>query len=355
MAETASPIATPKRKRDDLITEMRLETSPISQRYAKAIFSLKPNLSPTKPSGESMVDGNSSPRSKVAQKFMDLSIRSSHGNEDKEDTDTDTHAMSMGGSDPESGGGAAVDAGAGAGHSRRGRINSQTKFMSTPDISTRSSTKFDFGADIPTDHADADMQDMQDMQQRLRDILMQQEFQQDDDDADKDNNDAGVRKKAKILKILATEIPALGPTSDNIDTIVHSSLPHRAILEPIHQSIEAAIAPVLKPKDSAIVDPVRAALTWRKDEITVYDPEDKDDDGTGINGIGFRPTPAVAYQRSQKRRQQLVEYKKREENEARARRNQRRGDQLDAGARMAKKKSIARVRFADTAPTVMIT
>lgn len=73
-----------------------------------------------------------------------------------------------------------------------------------------------------------------------------------------------------------------------------------------------------------IVEPIRAALTWREDEITIYDPEDEDDDGTGINGVGFKPTPALAHARVMKRRQQLAEYRKREESEARAKRSQRR-------------------------------
>lgn len=76
--------------------------------------------------------------------------------------------------------------------------------------------------------------------------------------------------------------------------------------------------------EAEIVEPVRASLTWHEDEITVYDPDDEDDDGTGINGIGFKPTAAIAYARTMKRKQQLAEYKKREEREARAKRSQRR-------------------------------
>jgi hypothetical protein len=76
--------------------------------------------------------------------------------------------------------------------------------------------------------------------------------------------------------------------------------------------------------DTDIVDPVRASLTWHDDEITIYDPEDEDDDGTGLNGVGFKPTTAIANARVLKRRQQMAEYKRREESEARARRNQRR-------------------------------
>lgn len=73
--------------------------------------------------------------------------------------------------------------------------------------------------------------------------------------------------------------------------------------------------------------PPPATLTWQDSEITghLVDPlTDPDDDGTGINGIGFKPTPALAYARSQKRRQQLNEWKLRETREARARRSERR-------------------------------
>jgi hypothetical protein len=105
-----------------------------------------------------------------------------------------------------------------------------------------------------------------------------------------------------------------------------------------------------------IVDPVRAALTWREDEITIYDPDDSDDDGTGINGIGFKPTPAIAYARSLRRRQQMAEYKRREEREARAKRSmlRRRGDSpspgvMDAVAKATAKSDRRRVRFLERA------
>jgi hypothetical protein len=73
--------------------------------------------------------------------------------------------------------------------------------------------------------------------------------------------------------------------------------------------------------------PSMSPLTWRDSEITGHlaDPStDPDDDGTGLNGIGFKPTPALAYARSQKRRQQLTEWKLRETREARAKRSERR-------------------------------
>ena len=111
-----------------------------------------------------------------------------------------------------------------------------------------------------------------------------------------------------------------------------------------------------------VIDPIRAALTWHEDEITVYDPEDKDDDRRGMDGIGFRPTPAIAYQREQMRRRQLADYKRREENDARARRNQRRREQLGSGvgggggiSDMERKHSMVRVRFSDGEPASVVT
>jgi hypothetical protein len=101
--------------------------------------------------------------------------------------------------------------------------------------------------------------------------------------------------------------------------------------------------------EAEVVDPLRASLTWHEDEITIYDPNDKDDDGTGINGIGFKPTPALAHARVMKRRQQMAEYRKREENDARNRRSQRRrGEMAAASARRDHKSPPSRkVRFMD--------
>lgn len=100
--------------------------------------------------------------------------------------------------------------------------------------------------------------------------------------------------------------------------------------------------------EAEVVDPLRASLTWHEDEITIYDPNDKDDDGTGINGVGFKPTPALAHARVMKRRQQMAEYRRREENEARNRRSQRRRGEMAASARRDHKSPPPRrVRFMD--------
>lgn len=106
---------------------------------------------------------------------------------------------------------------------------------------------------------------------------------------------------------------------------------------------------------SEIIDPVRAALTWHEDEITVYDPDDADDDGVGINGIGFKPTPAIAYARTMKKRQQLAEYRKREEREARARRSyRRRGSPERSPPKLERKQTARKVRFKEAEPSMMI-
>jgi hypothetical protein len=89
--------------------------------------------------------------------------------------------------------------------------------------------------------------------------------------------------------------------------------------------------------------PSLSALTWQDSEITGHlaDPAtDPDDDGTGLNGIGFRPTPAIAYARSQKRRQQLNEWKARETREARAKRHERR--RRGFGGRASREATIER-------------
>ncbi|CEL07464.1 hypothetical protein ASPCAL10621 [Aspergillus calidoustus] len=71
-------------------------------------------------------------------------------------------------------------------------------------------------------------------------------------------------------------------------------------------------------------------LTWSDSEITGHNPTDPDDDGYGINGIGFKPTAAIAWARSQKRQKQVTDWKSREAREARERRRERRdGNDLD--------------------------
>jgi hypothetical protein len=107
-------------------------------------------------------------------------------------------------------------------------------------------------------------------------------------------------------------------------------------------------------EEDIIIDPDRAALTWHDDEITGHNPDDPDDDGEGINGIGFKPTPAIAYARAERRRQQMAEYRSRESREARARRSEkRRGD--PALSSSSREEAARRVRFLESEANSMIT
>ena len=98
-------------------------------------------------------------------------------------------------------------------------------------------------------------------------------------------------------------------------------------------------------------DPEDNPMTWHESEITGHDPVDPDDDGEGINGIGFKPTAQEAWARSAKRKQQLAEYKSRETREARQRRSERRKFESsdptsEEGEGSAKRKAV-RVHFED--------
>lgn len=90
------------------------------------------------------------------------------------------------------------------------------------------------------------------------------------------------------------------------------------------------------------------SLTWQDSEITGHAPTDPLDDGYGINGIGFRPTPAVAYARAQKRTQQIQDWRNREAREARQRRSERRrgiGHEAPEGGDFRLSDQRRRVRF----------
>jgi hypothetical protein len=66
------------------------------------------------------------------------------------------------------------------------------------------------------------------------------------------------------------------------------------------------------------------SLTWQDSEITGHLLLDPDDDGEGINGIGFRPTPAMALERSERRKRQVSEWRSRQAQDERERRAERR-------------------------------
>ncbi|KAL8992260.1 MAG: hypothetical protein Q9188_007628 [Gyalolechia gomerana] len=94
-------------------------------------------------------------------------------------------------------------------------------------------------------------------------------------------------------------------------------------------------------------------LWWADTEITGHNPTDPADDGYGINGVGFLPTPAIASARAERRKRQVAEWKSREAKEARQRRSEarrRRDYEMDNEGRHASMGGLGggqqrRVRF----------
>ncbi|KAI1761081.1 hypothetical protein GGR53DRAFT_45993 [Hypoxylon sp. FL1150] len=356
MAES-SPLraTTPKRKRNDIINERRfLNTSPSASTLPRSIFTFQPpTLKPVeRRRSDPIEDGNSSPRSKVAQQFQELALGSGGGVtfQDKADGAFVTETNKTDSSDEAS----------------------PKRAIGSPRFSPELSV-FDFEAGSTASSLAGD------------------EMQLDDDD-----NDNVSRKRIRLPH--HTDFTLIGSkeeTSSSESSSDQSSEPRRFMLQ---SDVDPALLRTMKSGGSGrlqksypsinrladsksrsrrragtppmskrrtteppgddepvITDPIRAALTWHEDEITVYDPEDKDDDGTGINGIGFKPTAAIAHARAQKRKQQLAEYRKREESEARAKRSQRRREQFGGSAQLERNHSIVRVHFSEAEPTTVTT
>ncbi|KAJ6092512.1 hypothetical protein N7486_007801 [Penicillium sp. IBT 16267x] len=110
------------------------------------------------------------------------------------------------------------------------------------------------------------------------------------------------------------------PTAPVVSPSKRKSLQPRKQLQPSSPSKSRKQRLSPPPSEVSNEDP----FTWHDHEITGHDPTDPTDDGYGINGVGFRPTAAIAWARSQKRQKQVAEWKTREAQEAREKRRQRR-------------------------------
>lgn len=89
-------------------------------------------------------------------------------------------------------------------------------------------------------------------------------------------------------------------------------------------------------------------LTWSDSEITGHLGNDPNDDGYGINGLGFKPTAAMARSRSERRKKQIAEWKTREAREARQSRRERRdgvGGESNESNQETKNQSYKKVKF----------
>lgn len=143
------------------------------------------------------------------------------------------------------------------------------------------------------------------------------------------------------------------PAKDEIEVQVPnpshipSPPPPAPLTSPTHMS-DTGLKRPMSPLDLDYeLGPSPKALVWQDSEITGHDIDSStpDDDGEGINGIGFRPTPAMAYMRSKRRKQQVSEWKAREARDARQRRIERRRGASGETSREAAARRM--VRFAE--------
>lgn len=109
---------------------------------------------------------------------------------------------------------------------------------------------------------------------------------------------SGIQDKPSVMPLEIPETPRLRPVSSP--------------------------TPPLSAKKSSSSPPLSPALWWHDEEITGHNPNDPTDDGYGINGVGFLPTPAIANARAERRKKQVAEWKNREAREARQKRGDRR-------------------------------
>lgn len=148
--------------------------------------------------------------------------------------------------------------------------------------------------------------------------------------------------KMKAVKGLGRGYPSMNRLSD-----AKSRGPKKRMGSPppLFGLADASLEVQAEEEEGDIAQPDRAALTWHDHEITGHNPDDPDDDGEGINGIGFRPTPAMAYARTEKRRMQMAEYRNREAKDERAKRSERRRGNEAGKVNREEAETARRVRF----------
>lgn len=144
---------------------------------------------------------------------------------------------------------------------------------------------------------------------------------------------------------IVTDIAAFAQPTAFISSYDATSTPQTSFSSVDSQTPASTARSPSKPRPGKPpASPPLSALTWQDNEITghlIGPANDPDDDGTGLNGIGFKPTPAIAYQRAQRRKQQLQEWKARETREARAKRSQRRNRGVSARPSASREREAA--------------
>ncbi|KAL9011613.1 MAG: hypothetical protein Q9173_003559 [Seirophora scorigena] len=149
----------------------------------------------------------------------------------------------------------------------------------------------------------------------------------------------------------SSELQPLSPTTTTFNTGQPKDFPLEIPETPRLQpttAMSSVPSPLPRPKS-----PPPLNLWWADAEITGHDPTDPADDGYGINGVGFLPTPAIARARTESRKRQVAEWKNREARDARQRRSEarrRREQEVHSQSRTASEGDLGgrqqrRVRF----------
>lgn len=125
--------------------------------------------------------------------------------------------------------------------------------------------------------------------------------------------------------------PAQDCTNNSLVTPTASPSKKKCVAFPLTDSDPASPSKTRKKRFSPPLadDSPEDPFTWHDSEITGHNPTDPTDDGYGINGVGFKPTAAMAWARSQKRQRQVAEWKNREAREAREKRRERRNEAIN--------------------------
>ncbi|KAJ6115699.1 hypothetical protein N7523_006116 [Penicillium sp. IBT 18751x] len=134
------------------------------------------------------------------------------------------------------------------------------------------------------------------------------------------------------------EVRGHQPTEQPTESSTKSALAHTTLSPSRHNSATSSrkqllpISPSKNPKHRRSPPLAnissKSSMTWHDNEITGHNPTDPTDDGYGINGVGFKPTAAMAAARSQKRQKQVAEWKTREARDAREKRRARRNEDI---------------------------
>lgn len=151
--------------------------------------------------------------------------------------------------------------------------------------------------------------------------------------------------------LLEPQRPSSVSISAHTEAFLESQSPPRKRLKPTTalspDLVTAEQSNALTSADSAW-EGDQGVLYWQENEIVGYYSDDPEDDGEGVNGIGYRQTAAQKLASARRRQAQLQEWKLREAADDRAKRGERRrgAGQADAAIPSGGRESDSRkVRF----------